>query len=88
MVLACLCVVRTPSFFNFFCVDIYLFVLVNVLSKFYGCTYSSVSSAIEDDYTGPKLEDGKVTEKFVKDLMQTFKDQKGLHKKYAYKVSP
>ncbi|XP_076463656.1 serine/threonine-protein phosphatase 5-like [Babylonia areolata] len=41
---------------------------------------------IEDEYSGPQLEDGKVTEKFVKDLMQTFKDQKGLHKKYAYKI--
>ncbi|XP_070180925.1 serine/threonine-protein phosphatase 5-like [Littorina saxatilis] len=41
---------------------------------------------IEDDYTGPKLEDGKVTDKFVKDLLQTFKEQKGLHKKYAYKI--
>ena len=47
----------------------------------------SVPAAIEDDYTGPQLEDGTVTEKFVKDLMQTFKDQKGLHKRYAYKVS-
>ncbi|KAL8600494.1 Serine/threonine-protein phosphatase 5 [Nucella lapillus] len=44
------------------------------------------SMTIEDDYSGPQLEDGKVTEKFVKDLMQTFKDQKGLHKKYAYKI--
>uniref|UniRef100_A0AAY4DWN1 Serine/threonine-protein phosphatase n=1 Tax=Denticeps clupeoides TaxID=299321 RepID=A0AAY4DWN1_9TELE len=36
---------------------------------------------IEDEYTGPKLEDGKVTVKFMKDLMQWFKDQKKLHRK-------
>ncbi|PVD32323.1 hypothetical protein C0Q70_07756 [Pomacea canaliculata] len=41
---------------------------------------------IEDDYKGPQLEDGKVTLAFVKDLMQTFKDQKTLHRKYAYKI--
>ncbi|XP_048474165.1 serine/threonine-protein phosphatase 5 [Rhincodon typus] len=44
------------------------------------------SMTIEDDYTGPKLEDGKVTLKFMKDLMQWFKDQKKLHRKCAYQV--
>uniref|UniRef100_A0A3B3TGB7 Serine/threonine-protein phosphatase n=1 Tax=Paramormyrops kingsleyae TaxID=1676925 RepID=A0A3B3TGB7_9TELE len=39
---------------------------------------------IEDDYTGPKLEDGKVTVKFMNDLMEWFKDQKKLHRKCAY----
>ena len=42
--------------------------------------------SIEDEYSGPKLEDGQVTETFVKELMTTFKEQKSLHKKYAYKV--
>lgn len=42
---------------------------------------------IEDEYTGPKLQDGKVTLEFVKELLQFFKDQKRLHRKYAYKVS-
>uniref|UniRef100_A0A8C1BXI8 Serine/threonine-protein phosphatase n=1 Tax=Cyprinus carpio carpio TaxID=630221 RepID=A0A8C1BXI8_CYPCA len=41
---------------------------------------------IEDDYAGPKLEDGKVTLKFMKDLMAWFKDQKKLHRKCAYQV--
>ena len=44
-------------------------------------------TAIEDDYVGPKLEDGKVTTTFVKELMQAYKDQKKLHRKYAYHVS-
>lgn len=45
------------------------------------------SIAIEDDYTGPKLEDGKVTLKFMEDLLDWFRQQKKLHRKYAYKVS-
>ncbi|XP_045453104.1 serine/threonine-protein phosphatase 5 [Melitaea cinxia] len=41
---------------------------------------------IEDEYEGPSLEDGKVTLKFIKDLMEYYKAQKKLHKKYAYKI--
>ncbi|XP_068618908.1 serine/threonine-protein phosphatase 5 [Battus philenor] len=41
---------------------------------------------IEDEYQGPALEDGKVTLKFVTDLMEHYKQQKRLHRKYAYKI--
>ncbi len=41
---------------------------------------------IENDYQGPRFEDGGVTLKFVTDLMKTFKEQKKLHRKYAYQV--
>lgn len=41
---------------------------------------------IEDDYQGPALEDGKVTIKFMEDLMEHYKKQKKLHRKYAYKI--
>ncbi|OWR44742.1 serine/threonine-protein phosphatase 5 [Danaus plexippus] len=44
------------------------------------------SMTIEDKYEGPSLEDGKVTLKFVEDLMKYYKEQKKLHKKYAYKI--
>lgn len=44
--------------------------------------------AIEDEYSGPKLEDGKVTITFMKELMQWYKDQKKLHRKCAYQVTP
>lgn len=44
-------------------------------------------AAIEDDYTGPKLEDRKVTLKFMKEMMDWFKDQKKLHRKCAYQVT-
>jgi serine/threonine-protein phosphatase 5 len=43
-------------------------------------------SVIEDEYNGPKLEDGKVTLEFMQHLMQTYKEQGKLHRKYAYKV--
>uniref|UniRef100_A0A2P2I2P8 protein-serine/threonine phosphatase n=3 Tax=Hirondellea gigas TaxID=1518452 RepID=A0A2P2I2P8_9CRUS len=41
---------------------------------------------IEDNYNGPALEDGKVTEKFVVELMEHYKEERKLHKKYAYKI--
>ncbi|XP_035689914.1 LOW QUALITY PROTEIN: serine/threonine-protein phosphatase 5-like [Branchiostoma floridae] len=44
------------------------------------------SMDIEDDYSGPALEDGKVTVKFMEELMEWFKAQKKLHRKYAYKI--
>ncbi|XP_028031383.1 serine/threonine-protein phosphatase 5 [Bombyx mandarina] len=44
------------------------------------------SMTIEDEYEGPMLEDGKVTLNFVKELMEYYKQQKKLHKKYAYKI--
>ncbi|XP_074662560.1 serine/threonine-protein phosphatase 5-like [Tubulanus polymorphus] len=44
------------------------------------------SMTIEDEYKGPKLEDGKVTLQFMKDLMETYKKQEKLHRKYAYQI--
>ncbi|KAK6296287.1 hypothetical protein J4Q44_G00340000 [Coregonus suidteri] len=41
---------------------------------------------IEDEYTGPKLEEGKVTMTFMKEMMECFKDQKKLHRKCAYQI--
>ena len=43
-------------------------------------------AAVEDSYQGPRL-DGDITAEFMQDLLQWFKDEKRLHKKYAYKVS-
>lgn len=44
------------------------------------------SMTIEDEYSGPKLEDGRVTATFMKELMQWYKDQKKLHRKCAYQI--
>lgn len=41
---------------------------------------------IDNEYNGPSLEDGKVTLKFVTDLMECYKNQGKLHKKFAYKI--
>uniref|UniRef100_A0A1B0CSV4 protein-serine/threonine phosphatase n=1 Tax=Lutzomyia longipalpis TaxID=7200 RepID=A0A1B0CSV4_LUTLO len=42
--------------------------------------------SIEEDYTGPKLENEKVTVKFMLELMEFYKAEKKLHRKYAYKI--
>uniref|UniRef100_A0A8C2SX94 Serine/threonine-protein phosphatase n=1 Tax=Coturnix japonica TaxID=93934 RepID=A0A8C2SX94_COTJA len=44
------------------------------------------SMTIEDEYSGPKLEGGKVTLSFMQELMQWYKDQKKLHRKCAYQI--
>lgn len=44
-------------------------------------------SNIEKDYKGPSLgADHKVTAEFVSQLMEYFREQKVLHKKYAYEI--
>lgn len=35
---------------------------------------------------GPKLEDDKVTLKFMQDLIEWYRNEKKLHRKYAYKI--
>lgn len=45
------------------------------------------SIVIEADYTGPTLENGKVTVTFMEGLLDWYREQKKLHRKYAYKVS-
>jgi len=44
------------------------------------------SMSVEDKYDGPKLENGKVTLQFMKDLMETYKNQGSLHRKYAFQI--
>ncbi|XP_053279433.1 serine/threonine-protein phosphatase 5 [Pleuronectes platessa] len=41
---------------------------------------------IEDDYVGPKLDDGKITSQFMTEMMDWFKDQRKLHRKCAYQI--
>lgn len=41
---------------------------------------------VEAKYDGPRL-DGDITAEFMEELLQSFKDQKCLHRKYAFKVS-
>ncbi|KAK4300299.1 hypothetical protein Pmani_027485 [Petrolisthes manimaculis] len=44
------------------------------------------SMVIEDDYEGPGLEEGMVTENFMLELMEHYKAQKKLHRHHAYKI--
>jgi serine/threonine-protein phosphatase 5 len=48
------------------------------------CIY--IFLAIADEYTGPKLEDDKVTLKFMQDLLQWYKNEHKLHQKYAFTI--
>lgn len=43
------------------------------------------SMAVESTYTGPHLING-VTLEFMQELMEAYKDQKKLHRKYAFQV--
>ncbi|RNA29186.1 serine threonine- phosphatase 5 [Brachionus plicatilis] len=43
-------------------------------------------SNTEADYTGPKFDSNKITIEFVMELMEHYKQQKVLHKKYAYEI--
>ena len=66
-----------------YCTVLYCAVLYcTVLTLFVIFTHSDV----EDSYSGPKLDDD-ISAGFMKNMLQWFKDQKKLYKKYCYKVS-
>ncbi|CAJ0646230.1 81_t:CDS:10 [Entrophospora sp. SA101] len=44
------------------------------------------SIIVESSYDGPKLQNDKITLEFVKEMLDYFKDQKKIHRKYAYKI--
>jgi serine/threonine-protein phosphatase 5 len=45
------------------------------------------SMPVEDKYEGPRLEGGtKVTEEFVNQLLEHYKAQKLLHRRYAFQI--
>ena len=46
---------------------------------------SYVLIVVEGSYEGPRLE-GEITPDFMKDMMAWFKDQKKLHRKYAFQI--
>lgn len=51
------------------------------------CCFILLFAEVEEQYTGPRLDNGKVTLKFMEELMEFYKDQKKLHRKFAYQVS-
>ncbi|CAG8792125.1 12929_t:CDS:10, partial [Gigaspora margarita] len=42
--------------------------------------------AVDSSYDGPKLADGQITREFIEDMMECFKNQKKIHRKYAFQV--
>ncbi|CAK8676635.1 serine/threonine-protein phosphatase 5-like [Clavelina lepadiformis] len=42
--------------------------------------------SVESTYDGPKIPDAGITADFMKELIETFKNQKKLHKRYAYQI--
>ncbi|XP_045483336.1 serine/threonine-protein phosphatase 5 [Harmonia axyridis] len=49
-------------------------------------TINLEAMTIENDYKGPQIEDGKITLEFMKELMDLYKKQGKLHRKYAFKI--
>ncbi|GIX71518.1 hypothetical protein CEXT_209441 [Caerostris extrusa] len=49
-------------------------------------TLNLETMTIEDCYNGPKLENEAVTLDFMKSLMETYREGKKLHRKYAYQI--
>jgi len=44
------------------------------------------SMVVESSYTGPRIEDGKVTKEFMLETIQTFKNRNLIHKKFAFMI--
>ena len=85
------CFVNTNWFIHIFSVcllyhqNLHLCIVSNTIVHFQ-CFFPGSLTAIEDDYSGPKLTDGKVTPEFILQLMKYYRDQNKLHRKYAYQV--
>ena len=41
---------------------------------------------VEESYSGPRWDEGELTAEFMDSLLEWLKDEKRLHRKYAYKV--
>lgn len=69
-----------------FCQALYIFLKDFIDVLLIKNNLESFLSAIENEYNGPEMVDGKVTIEFMKQLMELYKNQGKLHRKYAYKV--
>lgn len=62
-------------------------IAVDVVKKAVSEAIDIESMSVESSYTGPHLVNGKVTLEFMEELMELYKQQKKLHRKYAFKVT-
>ena len=61
-------------------------IAVDTVKKSVFETINLDAMTIDDNYNGPKIIDGKVTLEFVNELIESFKNEKILDRKYAYKI--
>nr|CAG4636059.1 EOG090X03S1 [Eubosmina coregoni]SVE69715.1 EOG090X03S1 [Eubosmina coregoni] len=61
-------------------------IAVDTIKKCISESINIESMSLESSYNGPHLIDGKVTKQFMEELMEAYKDQKKLHRKYAFKI--
>lgn len=45
-----------------------------------------MTTGVEESYSGPRWDEGELTAEFMDSLLEWLKDEKRLHRKYAYKV--
>lgn len=43
-------------------------------------------AGVEESYSGPRWDEGELTAEFMNNLLDWLKEEKRLHRKYAYKV--
>nr|CAG4647785.1 EOG090X03S1 [Moina brachiata]SVE92928.1 EOG090X03S1 [Moina brachiata] len=61
-------------------------IAVDVVKKAVSETIDVEAITVESSYAGPHLVNGKVTLEFMQELMELYKQQKKLHRKYAMKI--
>lgn len=50
------------------------------------CCLLCECTAVPESYTGPRMEDGVITPEFVSAMVEEFKAQRLIHKKYALQI--
>ena len=45
-----------------------------------------MTPVVDESYSGPRWDNGELSAEFMSDLLEWLKEEKKLHRKYAYKV--
>jgi serine/threonine-protein phosphatase 5 len=63
------------------------FICLNALIRFIYVQVHPDDITVEDSYTGPRLApDGSVSVEFCMQMLESFKDQKAIHRKYLLQI--
>ncbi|KAL0739897.1 hypothetical protein Bca4012_081410 [Brassica carinata] len=76
--------VMVVAFRGFATTEILMVLVSVVLGTYWWGSFSG--SEVEPQYSGARIEGEEVTLDFVKQMMEDFKNQKTLHKRYAYQI--